>query len=189
MATSTELKQSIAAGQYDAAFEKLYAKDAAVVAAQRERYIHAIERFEHYYGTGRTVRIYSAPGRTEIGGNHTDHNNGVVMAGAVNLDVVSVVSPTEGTLVRLKSHGFDKMDHVDLSVLTPQPDEKEHSAALIRGVAAGIVICCAVILIRFLVNDTFVTADDLARRFGIQPLASIPEADLGAFNKRLKQKK
>ena len=57
------------------------------------------------------------------------------------------------------------------------------------GVAAGIVICGAVIVIRFLVNDTFVTADDVARRFGIQPLASIPEADLGAFNKRLKQKK
>lgn len=139
MATSTELKQSIAAGQYDAAFEKLYAKDAAAVAAQRARYIHAIERFEHYFGTDRTVRLYSAPGRTEIGGNHTDHNNGVVMAAAVNLDVVAVVSPTESNVVRLKSHGFDKMDHVDLSKLTPQKGEEEHSAALIRGVAAGIV--------------------------------------------------
>ena len=96
MATSTELKQSIAAGQYDAAFEKLYAKDAATVAAQCERYIHAIDRFEHYFGTGRTVRLYSAPGRTEIGGNHTDHNNGVVMAAAVNLDVVAVVSRDGG---------------------------------------------------------------------------------------------
>lgn len=139
MATSTELKQNIAAGQYDAAFEKLYGKDAAVVAAQRERYIHAIDRFEHYYGTGRTVHIYSAPGRTEIGGNHTDHNNGVVMAAAVNLDVVSIVSPTDNNIVRLKSHGFDKMDEIDLSLLTPQKGEEEHSAALIRGVAAGIV--------------------------------------------------
>ena len=139
MATSTELKQSIAAGQYDATFEKLYAKDAAAVAAQRARYIHAIERFEHYFGTDRTVRLYSAPGRTEIGGNHTDHNNGVVMAAAVNLDVVAVVSPTDSNVVRLKSHGFDKMDHVDLSKLTPQKGEEEHSAALIRGVAAGIV--------------------------------------------------
>ena len=139
MATTIELKQSIAAGQYDAAFRKLYAKDDAVVAAQRARYIRAVEHFERYFGEGRTVRLYSAPGRTEIGGNHTDHNNGVVMAAAVNLDIIAVVSPTDNQVVRLKSHGFDKMDTVDLAVLTPQPDETEHSAALIRGVAAGIV--------------------------------------------------
>ena len=80
MATSTEMKQSIAAGQYDAAFRNLYGKDDKTVEVQRARYIHALDRFEHYFGTGRTVRLYSAPGRTEIGGNHTDHNNGVVMA-------------------------------------------------------------------------------------------------------------
>lgn len=139
MATSTELKQSIAAGQYDAAFRNLYGNDEKTVEVQRARYIHALDRFEHYFGTGRTVRLYSAPGRTEIGGNHTDHNNGVVMAAAVDLDVVSVVSQTGNNIVRLKSHGFDKLDTIDLSVLTPQADETEHSAALIRGVATGFV--------------------------------------------------
>ena len=139
MATSTQLKQSIAAGQYDEAFRALYGKDDTAVQTQRARYLQAIERFEHYFGEGRTVRLYSAPGRTEIGGNHTDHNNGVVMAAAVDLDVVSVVSPTGDNIVRLKSHGFDRMERIDLSVLTPQPAEKEHSASLIRGVAAGIV--------------------------------------------------
>lgn len=138
MATTTELIKLIADGAYDGAFAKLYAADAATLTAQRARYIAAVERFEHYYGAGRTVRLYSAPGRTEIGGNHTDHNNGVVMAAAVNLDIVAVVSPTEGMLVRAKSHGFDRMDKIDLNDLTPQPAERERSASIIRGVAAGI---------------------------------------------------
>ena len=103
------------------------------------RYTDLIDEFEKKYGTNRTVRLYSAPGRTEIGGNHTDHNNGVVMAAAVNLDVVAVVSPNEDNVVRVKSYGFDKIDDVDLSILTPQKREMEHSAGLIRGVAAGFV--------------------------------------------------
>ena len=98
-----------------------------------------MDRFAEEYGADREVRLYSAPGRTEIGGNHTDHNNGVVMAAAVNLDVVAVVSPNEDNVVRVKSYGFDKIDDVDLSILTPQKSEMEHSAGLIRGVAAGFV--------------------------------------------------
>ena len=98
-----------------------------------------MDRFAEEYGADREVRLYSAPGRTEIGGNHTDHNNGVVMAAAVNLDVVAVVSPNEDNVVRVKSYGFDKIDDVDLSILTPQKREMEHSAGLIRGVAAGFV--------------------------------------------------
>ena len=69
------------------------------------------------------MRLYSAPGRTEIGGNHTDHNNGVVLAGSVNLDIVAVVSPNNENIVRVKSHGFEKIDDVDLSIRTPQPRE------------------------------------------------------------------
>lgn len=139
MATSAELKQSIRDGAYDRAFAKLYADDAAVIAAQRERYLELIENFEVNFGTGRTVRLYSAPGRTEIGGNHTDHNNGVVMAAAVNLDIVAVVAKNEENVVRVISHGFGKIDDIDLASLTPHQDEAEHSASLIRGVAAGIV--------------------------------------------------
>ena len=91
MANTIELKQQIAQGEYDAAFAKLYGADA--VQEQRKRYTDLIDEFEKKYGTNRTVRLYSAPGRTEIGGNHTDHNNGVVLAGSVNLDMVAVVSP------------------------------------------------------------------------------------------------
>lgn len=106
MANTIELKQQIAQGEYDAAFTKLYG--AAAVQEQRKRYTDLINEFEKAYGTERTVRLYSAPGRTEIGGNHTDHNNGVVLAGSVNLDMVAVVSPNEENVIRVKSLGFDK---------------------------------------------------------------------------------
>ena len=138
MANTIELKQQIAQGVYDDAFRKLYGSDEKIVAAQRARYTELIDRFADAFGAERTVRLYSAPGRTEIGGNHTDHNNGVVLAGSVNLDIVAVVSPNSDNIVRVKSHGFEKIDDVDLSIRTPQPKEAEHSASLIRGVAAGI---------------------------------------------------
>ena len=138
MANTIELKQQIQQGAYDAAFVKLYGVDVDVN-AQRERYISVIDQFENEFGSGRSVRLYSAPGRTEIGGNHTDHNNGVVLAGSVNLDIVAVVSPNEENIIRVKSLGFEKIDDVDVTNLVPQEQEKEHSAALIRGVAAGIV--------------------------------------------------
>ena len=67
MATSAELKQNILNGGYDQAFAKLYGADTATVAAQRVRYVDMIDHFEENFGTGRTVCLYSAPGRTEIG--------------------------------------------------------------------------------------------------------------------------
>ena len=83
----------------------------------------------------------------------------------------------------------DEPNVVERAVVPGGASSPNYARNVFLGVVAGLVICCVVILIRFLSNDTFVTADDLARRFGIQPLASIPEADLGAFNKRLKHKK
>ncbi len=139
MAISSVLKKQLQDGAYDASFAKLYADDPAVIAAQRKRYIKTIENFEKEFGADRDVRLYSAPGRTEIGGNHTDHNNGVVMAAAVNLDIIAVVAKNDDNTVRFISEGFGKIDDIDLSVLTPQKPEAEHSASLIRGVAAGIV--------------------------------------------------
>ena len=139
MATTGELKQQILNGVYDAAFAKLYGGEPAVLAAQRARYAALVDGFADTYGAGREVRLYSAPGRTEIGGNHTDHNNGVVLAAAVNLDIVAVVSPNQENIVRVKSAGFDRIGDVDVTDLTPHKREMEHSAGLIRGVAAGIV--------------------------------------------------
>ena len=138
MATSAELKQNILNGGYDQAFAKLYGADTATVAAQRVRYVDMIDHFEENFGTGRTVCLYSAPGRTEIGGNHTDHNNGVVMAAGVNLDIIAVVSKNDNNVINFKSKGFGRIDGIDLNRLEPVESEASHSAALIRGVAAGV---------------------------------------------------
>lgn len=138
MPTTKELKQKIKNGAWDCTFEKLYGGSEDVKQNQRIRYVQALEAFETLYGENRNAAVYSAPGRTEIGGNHTDHNHGAVMAGAVNLDVIAVVSKNEDNVIRVKSKGFDSVDCVDLSVLSPCKEEEGRSAALIRGVAAGI---------------------------------------------------
>ena len=114
--------------------EKLYGANA--VEMQKTRYEAAVKSFEDIYGKADNIRLFSAPGRTEVGGNHTDHNRGCVMAAAVGLDVIAVVSPCEGSGVSVKSEGFPE-DVVDISDLEIKENEKNSSAALIRGVAAG----------------------------------------------------
>lgn len=83
----------------------------------------------------------------------------------------------------------DEPNVVERAVVPGGAFSPNYARNVFFGVVLGVVACCGILLVRFLVNDTFVTADDLARRFGIQPLASIPEANLGSFNKRLKSKK
>ena len=84
---------------------------------------------------GAPERYFSAPGRTEIGGNHTDHQRGRVLAGAVNLDTVAAVKPNGTNIIRVQSKGYP-MSVVDLSDLTPVESEINSTPALIRGVAA-----------------------------------------------------
>ena len=71
---------------------------------------------------GNPERYFSAPGRTEIGGNHTDHQRGRVLAGAVNLDTVAAVRPNGSSLIRILSEGYP-MCQVDISELTPKSEE------------------------------------------------------------------
>lgn len=84
---------------------------------------------------GTPERYFSAPGRTEIGGNHTDHQRGRVLAAAVNLDTRAAVRINGTDTIRILSKGYP-MCQVDLKVLTPQPEEVNTTAALVRGVAA-----------------------------------------------------
>ena len=81
------------------------------------------------------IALFSAPGRTELGGNHTDHQHGCVLAGSVNLDLLAVAAPNGTNTIRILSAGYPVLA-VDLSNLTPQPSEIGTSAALVRGVAA-----------------------------------------------------
>jgi galactokinase len=109
----------------------LYAGD---YEAQAARYTAAVESFENLYGK-KEAAIFSAPGRTEIGGNHTDHQNGTVLAAAVTMDMIAVASPREDGVINFVSHGFDT-DVVDLAELSPVEGERGASASLIRGVCA-----------------------------------------------------
>lgn len=138
MHTTSDLKHMIETGLWDSTLEKLYGSSETVKRNQRMRYVQALTSFEEIYGTNRSAVIYSAPGRTEIGGNHTDHNHGKVMAAAVNLDIIAVVSINNSNQIHVKSKGFKDLDCIDLSNLTPDETEYGKSSALIRGVAAGI---------------------------------------------------
>ena len=120
-------------GGFDCTFLKLYNKD--TLERQKKRYIEIIEVFQRLYKDG-DLRFFSAPGRTEVCGNHTDHNRGRVLAAAVNLDVIAVASVNQDNILRLKSVEYQKADNIDLSVLQPVKEEAGKSSALIRGVAA-----------------------------------------------------
>lgn len=102
---------------------------------QTARYINALNAFNARYGDG-DVQIYSAPGRTEVGGNHTDHQNGKVLAASVNLDAVAVVLPKPGTEIRLFSEGYGEVV-ADIASLEANAAEYGTTKALIRGVAAA----------------------------------------------------
>lgn len=132
-AAACALVDSIRSGKYDAALTYLYG--ASQLEMQKERYISAVENFDATFGDGEgELKLFSAPGRTEIGGNHTDHNHGRVLAGSVDLDIIAVVRPAEGR-VRVLSEGYP-MENVELDSLEPCAEEKNTSRALIRGTAA-----------------------------------------------------
>ena len=90
--------------------------------------------FTEAFGTA-PARYFSAPGRTEIGGNHTDHQRGRVLAAAVNLDTLSAVRVNGTDTIRILSKGYP-LSVVDLKELTPQENEINSTPALIRGVCA-----------------------------------------------------
>lgn len=100
------------------------------------RYVRITNAFESLYGSDREVSYFSAPGRTEVCGNHTDHNHGCVLAASVNLDAVGVAGCNDDMIVRVKSEGY-KMDVVDLNELGVMPAERGKSCSLVRGMCAG----------------------------------------------------
>ncbi len=127
----TEIKSAIKNGNFDQQFTMLYGN----AVSARERYIEACDSFEKLYPNSGEIRLFSAPGRTEVGGNHTDHQHGSVLAGSVNLDVIAVVSLNDDGVIRIKSAGYD-MDTVDITELDYNKNEEGRAIALIRGVCS-----------------------------------------------------
>ncbi|MBR5004438.1 MAG: galactokinase family protein, partial [Erysipelotrichaceae bacterium] len=110
---ATELKRQFEANVYNDLIQDLY-EDAALVDVQNKRYASALEKFVELYGD-QEVEIYSAPGRTEVGGNHTDHQHGCVLAASINLDVIAVVAKQKD-VVKMVSDGFD-INEIDVNDL------------------------------------------------------------------------
>jgi galactokinase len=115
-------------------FRELYGSDSDVLKEQATRYTSLLERIENKSDLSEPM-FFSSPGRTEIGGNHTDHNYGRVLAGAVNLDNVAIAAKNNTGIIRIESEGYHEFT-VDLSHLSPDLKELHTSAALVRGIAS-----------------------------------------------------
>ena len=102
---------------------------------QRKRYIDAIKRFEKLYSPG-FIKLFSAPGRSEVGGNHTDHQQGTVLAASINLDNIAVVKQTSDRTIRLVSDNYSEIE-VSLDDIELRRAEKETTKALVKGVVSG----------------------------------------------------
>lgn len=116
------------------ALQELYGTDPSELLKQANRYSNLLRRYLSEFGDA-PVSFFSSPGRTEIGGNHTDHNYGRVLAGAVNLDNVAIAAVNNSNAIRIISEGYPQFE-VNISTLAPDKNEQFTSAALVRGICA-----------------------------------------------------
>ena len=141
MSSCENLLRALRAGDYDHSLAGLYALDgrAESLEAARDRAIRVVENFQKTYHPrpDSQAALFSGPGRTEIGGNHTDHQHGRVLCGSVDLDMLSCAAPNGLRVIRIRSEGYPPLE-VDLDKLLPREAERNTSAALVRGVAAKI---------------------------------------------------
>ena len=129
-----DVLQKIENNAFTKTFQKLYGTSEEVLQHQKQRYLDAVQKFTQLYPKRKAIRIYSAPGRTEIGGNHTDHQHGCVLATAVNLDTIAVAAFHDEKIIRVRSEGYEpfsvKLDNLAVT------SEDVGTAAIIRGIAA-----------------------------------------------------
>lgn len=115
-------------------FIELYGKDVAILKEQADRYAALMNEFNTVFGNNE-VALFSSPGRTEIGGNHTDHNYGRVLAGAVNLDNIAVAAANGTDIIRIKSEGYPQFE-VNLSELEIDEAAFYTSGSIVKGISA-----------------------------------------------------
>ena len=140
MSTCTQLIHTLKNGGYDPALAALYALDGSAqkLDGARGRCVRIAEAFAARYGAqAQGATLFSGPGRTEIGGNHTDHQHGRVLCGSVDLDMLACAAPNGLDVVRIQSEGYPPLK-ISLNDLAPKKEEENTSAALVRGVAAKI---------------------------------------------------
>ncbi|MEY8390904.1 galactokinase [Lachnospiraceae bacterium] len=135
MKNTKVLAEEIKSQKYQERLKEIYV-DEGVIAYQTKRYQDAVRKFEELFGE-QDAEIYSAPGRSEVGGNHTDHQRGEVLATSINLDAIAVVGKSGENVIKLLSEGYP-MITVDLKDLELREGETGTSAGLIRGMAYGL---------------------------------------------------
>ena len=128
------LVEKLQNGELDSRLLDIYV-DNKVIDYQRNRYIAAIKKFESLYESGDAI-LFSAPGRSEVGGNHTDHQHGKVLATSINLDSIGVVRKTNDNTIRLVSDNYDEIV-ISLDDISLKEEEKKTTTALIKGVVSG----------------------------------------------------
>nr|WP_300184040.1 galactokinase family protein [uncultured Agathobaculum sp.] len=129
-----DVRRALAGGEMNEKLSHLLYDD---LEAAKQRVAKLLDEFQKSFDAGEDtpVALCSAPGRTEIGGNHTDHQHGRVLAGAVDLDFIACVAANGTNTIRFQSEGWPMVE-VELDTLDPKEEEKESTAALVRGMAA-----------------------------------------------------
>lgn len=124
-------------GAFDGVLAALYTSHN--LSKARTRAIHIAESFQRVFSPaqGVSAALYSGPGRTEIGGNHTDHQRGHVLCGSVDMDMLACAAPNGQNMIRIQSEGYPALE-IMLDDLSVKPREANTSAALVRGVAAKV---------------------------------------------------
>ena len=129
-----EIISAIENGKYTAVFTELYG--AENVKAQQARYINAVSEFSKLFGSEREISLFSVAGRSEISGNHTDHNCGKVLAASIDLDIIAAASPRDDMRINIKSERFP-MDEVDITAPTVDESLYYTSKSIISGMCSG----------------------------------------------------
>ena len=138
MRSTADIKAGLKNGEYDEKLKYLYSCGGDKTSYYADRYIDVINEFEKTYGEADELALFSAPGRTEIGGNHTDHQHGCVLAGSVDLDVIAAARPNGTNTIRVQSRNY-KMDIIELDDLGIHEEQFDKAIALIRGVVKKFV--------------------------------------------------
>ncbi len=136
MRSINELKQALLAGEYTDKLAWLYGCSADATKSIASRYAYILQQLETTFGSHDHAALFSAPGRTEIGGNHTDHQHGCVLAGAVNIDMIAAVAPNGLDKIRLVSEGYEAIS-VDTGDLDKRMEEENTSISILRGTCSA----------------------------------------------------
>lgn len=138
-----EIRQALSDGAFDEVLSRIYCRPTEQLLPYRDRIVRVTEGYESTFGKdpAANAAIFSAPGRTEIGGNHTDHQRGKVLTGSVDLDALACAAPNGTAAVNIYSEGYG-LTSIDIDDLAPVKSEENTTKAIIRGVVAKISELC-----------------------------------------------